>query len=61
MRAIWVAWLVADVVEVEELADVLEREAEALALEDELQPGAAAAGEEALLARADGASSSLAS
>ena len=45
--------LVADVVEVEELADVLEREAEALALQDQLEPRPAAAGEEALLALAD--------
>ena len=45
--------LVADVVEVEELADVLEREAEALALQDQLQPRPAAAGVEPLLALAD--------
>ena len=45
--------LVADVVEVEELADVLEREAEALALQDQLQPRPAAAGVEPLLSDAD--------
>ena len=54
--------LVADVVEVQELADVLEREAEALALQDQLQPRPAAPGVEPLRApRASGASSSLAS
>ena len=45
--------LVVDVVELEQLADVLEAEAEALALEDQLEAGAAAAGVEPLLALAD--------
>ncbi len=45
--------LVVDVVEVEELADVLEREAEALALEDELEARPAAPGVQALLPGAD--------
>ena len=44
---------VVDVVELEELADVLEAEAEALALEDQREPGPAAAGVEPLLALAD--------
>jgi len=43
---------VAEVVEVEELTDVLEREAEALALQYQRQPGPAAAGVEPLLAGA---------
>jgi hypothetical protein len=38
--------LVADVVEVEQLADLLEREAEALALQDQRQPRTAPPGEE---------------
>ena len=61
MRASWVDLLVADVVEVEELADVLEAEAEALALQDQLQPRPAAPGVEPLLPVAHGHSSSLAS
>src|SRR5690606_17140648 len=43
-----------DLVEIEKLADVFEAEAEALAAQDQLEPAAVAAGEEAFLSVADG-------
>lgn len=42
MRLIWSLLLVVDVVKIEELADLLEAEAEALALQDQFQPRPAA-------------------